>query len=273
MFSHERAAAKRASATYDENPAYRLQVYSKTPPQLPVGQDWTVEYQFAVPPLPISPTWNYKVGTVYQWGDVDFDGYGSAGPYRLSEYRFNQIVPQLILGSVLDSNDANYKPAWSQRSSWAIQAQYYWYNAKTSTSYAQTGNIVSVHPGDEIATAIRYEERTGTVTASIADKSTPGPTGVSSIAIARPFPNEPSLFRSWKEFFTKAAVASKTTYVLSTPAADVETDFLDEQTICGLLPFKLSRISMPGVVSAPSSFGTQQMNGFRCAQPVVSFEF
>jgi len=105
------------------NPPYRLQVYaSERHPQLPATKVWTLEYRFAVPPLPSSPTWNYKVGTVYQWGDVDFDKYGTSGKYKLSDYRFNQITPQLILGSALDANDANYKPTWSQRSAWAIEA-------------------------------------------------------------------------------------------------------------------------------------------------------
>jgi phage protein U len=49
------------------NPAYRLQVYaSEAHPQLPATKDWTLEYRFTVPPLPSSPTWNYKTGTVYQ---------------------------------------------------------------------------------------------------------------------------------------------------------------------------------------------------------------
>jgi hypothetical protein len=77
------------------NPAYRLQVYANEGhPQLAATKDWTLEYRFAVPPLPSSPTWNYKVGTVYQWGDVDFDEYGTSGKYKLSDYRFNQVTPQ-----------------------------------------------------------------------------------------------------------------------------------------------------------------------------------
>jgi hypothetical protein len=105
------------------NSAYRLQIYSPTTSKLPATHSWTLQYQFKVPPLPRSPKWNYKVGTVYQWGDADFDGYGSTGAYKLSDYRFNQIVAELILGNVLEASDANYKPSWSQRSTWAIIAQ------------------------------------------------------------------------------------------------------------------------------------------------------
>lgn len=32
---------------------------------------------------------------------ADFDGYRSRGSYRLSDYQFNQIVPQVVLGNVL----------------------------------------------------------------------------------------------------------------------------------------------------------------------------
>lgn len=255
------------------NPVYRLQIYSQTTSKLSATENWTLQYQFTVPPLPKSRTWNYKVGTVYQWGDVDFDAYGSTGAYKLSVYRFNQIVPELILGSVLDASDANFKPSWSQRSTWAIEAQYYWYNAKTSTSYAQTGNIVEVNPGDEINTTIRYEAQTGTIVASIADGKATGSAAVSTITIVRPFPNDPSLFTSWADFFKKAVAVSHTSYVLSTPVVDVETDYLDQETMCGLLPFKLRKISIPGVASVPSAFSIQRLGGFRCKQPVASLDF
>lgn len=209
------------------------------------------------------------MGTVYQWGDVDFDFYGSSGSYKISDYRYNQIVPQLILGSVLDSN-TNYRPSWSQRSRWAIQAEYYWF--REPVSYAQTGNIVEVNPGDEITTTISYKAETGIIVASIRDDKIRGAAGLSTITISRPFPND-SLFTSWRDFFTKAAAASKTWYVLSTPAVDVETYYLDQQTMCGLLPLALAKISMPGIALKPSAFSIQQLGGFTCSHPVVKFNF
>jgi len=45
-------------------------------------------YRFVVPSLPTSSTWDYRRGTVYQWGDVDFDSYGSRGTYKLSDYSY-----------------------------------------------------------------------------------------------------------------------------------------------------------------------------------------
>lgn len=264
--------AKHAMPGVAANPAYRLQIYSTTPAQLPAAQDWTLQYQFTVPRLPTSPTWNHSVGTVYQWGDVDFDSYGSGGKYKLSNYMFNQVTPQLILGSVLDGNDGKFKPSWDQFSTWGMQAQYYWHNSATNTSYAQTGAIIKVNPGDQIVTTISYSHDTGTMVASIRDDDAPNEVGVSTIRINRPFPNEPSLFSSWSDFFAKAAAASRTPYVLSTPAVDVETDYVDEQTMCGLLPLRLSEVSIPGVSSSPSAF-TQQTNGFSCKKALVVFNF
>jgi hypothetical protein len=141
-------------------------------------------------------------------------GYGTSGKYKLSDYRFNQINRQLILGSALDANDANYKPSWSQRSSWAIEAHYFWENGKTSSPYAQTGKVIGVNPGDHLITIIRFDPKAGTIVASIEDEDIPE-AGLSAITIVRPFPNEPSLFKSWTDFFQKATAASRSP--MSTP--------------------------------------------------------
>ena len=254
------------------NQTYRVQVYSKTAPQLPSAKDWILEYEFVVPPLPSSHTWDYKTGTVYQWGDIDFDEYGSRGKYKLSDYQYNQIVPELFLGNVLDTSDAAHAPSWHQRSTWGIEAQYYWKNGATSISYAQTGRVVKVNPGDEITTTIRYDAQAGTIVASIADESLSGSASVSTITITRPFPNEPALFKSWTDFFQRAVAASKTSHVMSTLAADVETYNLDQATMCGLLPFTLKKISIPGVSSTASTFAIQPAEGLTCPQPLAKFD-
>jgi hypothetical protein len=256
------------------NPAYRLQVYaSDAHPELAATKDWTLEYRFTVPPLPISPTWNHKIATVYQWGDVDFDEYGTRGKYKLSDYQFNQITPQLILGSTLDANDAHYKPSWSQRSAWAIEAHYFWQNGTTFAPYAQTGKVIVVNPGDHLTTIIRFDAKAGTIVASIEDGNIPGSAGLSTITIQRPFPNEPSLFKSWTDFFQKATAASRSPYVNGTTQLDVETDYLDQQTMCGLLPFTITKIVMPGVPSIPSAFTTAQLGGFTCEGPLTNLDF
>jgi hypothetical protein len=203
---------------------------------------------------------------------VDFDEYGTSGKYQLSDYRFNQITPQLILGSALDANDANYKPSWSQRSTWAIEAHYFWENGKTLAPYAQTGKVIRVNPGDHLITIIRFDAKLGTIVASIADENIPG-AGLSVITIVRPFPNEPSLFKSWTDFFQKATAASRVSYVNGTTQLDVETDYLDQQTMCGLLPFTITKIVMPGVPSIPSGFSTAQFGGFTCKGPLAKLDF
>ena len=60
---------------------------------------------------------------------------------------------------------------------------------------------------------------------------------------------------------------------LSEPVLDVETDDLDQQTVCGLLPFTISEISIPDVDSTPSAFAIQQPKGFTCRQPLVALRF
>jgi hypothetical protein len=93
------------------------------------------------------------------------------------------------------------------------------------------------------------------------------------ITIVRPFPNEPSLFKSWTDFFQKATAASRVSYVNGTTQLDVETDYLDQQTMCGLLPFTITKIVMPGVPSIPSGFSTAQFGGFTCKGPLAKLDF
>ena len=70
------------------SPAYRVQVYSKVAPRLSPAQNWSLRYQFTVAALPALATWNYNVGTIYEWGGMYLDAYGSAGPFPISHYRF-----------------------------------------------------------------------------------------------------------------------------------------------------------------------------------------
>lgn len=59
----------------------------------------------------------------------------------------------------------------------------------------------------------------------------------------------------------------------STMQLDVETYYLDQDTMCGLLPFTVGWIAMPGVPSKGSSFASAELGGFSCREPVVKFEF
>jgi hypothetical protein len=55
--------------------------------------------------------------------------------------------------------------------------------------------------------------------------------------------------------------------------ADVETDYLDQETMCGLLPLTLRKISIPGVTPTPTAFSIEQLGGFTCKQPMVVLNF
>jgi Repeat of unknown function (DUF5648) len=233
-------------------------------PTVPAATSWQIRYKYRVPPLP-TQTWNADQQTFYIWGDVDFDAYGAGNAYSLSNYKYNQIAPQLSLGRSLAASDANFNPGWLTINSWAIQAQYFW--QKGDTPYAQTGDLVYVLPGDEIETDISFNAATGHIVASI---SAPG--GKSSIDIARPFPNEPSLFADWKDFFQRASQKSGGV-VYANPAMQVEPYFVDVQTECSILPFKIDLISLPGVPADRSVFNYHARGLVTCGSDLAQLGF
>ena len=61
--------------------AYRVAIQNVKNPN---GEDvlpspstnWTIKYQYVVPPLPCAPTWNYTNGVFFVWGDAEFDQRG-----------------------------------------------------------------------------------------------------------------------------------------------------------------------------------------------------
>lgn len=275
--SRSTVASSNSDADHSSTTAYRVRVEVRESGKLPdvklppATKSWEIEYEYQVPPLPSSATWNYKSQVIYQWGDIDFDAYGSRGAYKLSSYLFNQIVPQLFIGNVLSGNGAHYDPRWSKLSTWAIQAQYYW--QRGDRSYAQTGNIVNVSPGDEITTIINYRGDTGEIIATVSDNRLSRLSGQSKITIKSPFPNEPSLFSSWKDFFRRAETKSHHNFILGHPALDVETYHLDKKTMCGLLPLIVESISIPRVPLTASQFETDSVGGFACSRPLAGLSF
>ena len=227
--------------------------------------DWQLQYQYSVPPLPCAPTWNSNGATFYVWGDVDFDAYGSSGSYPLSSYLYNQIVPQLMLGTALSGNDAAYAPSWQRFDSWVIQAQYFWMNAD-GNFYAQTGPVVAVKPGDRITTVIHYSAATGGIDVSITS-----PAGGSFITIPRPFPNEAAAFTSWTDFFQKAAVQSG--QILGRPQLNIESHYIDSQTLCSIVPWTVEQIALPNVPVTSSSFVTSTYGDFTCGSALTNLTF
>jgi hypothetical protein len=215
-----------------------------------------------VPPVPCSSTWNPNNAGFYVWGDVDFDTYGSGGQAPLSDYVFNQIVPQLMIGDTLNEDPQNpYQGKGIVFTNWVMEAQYFW-EYKDGSYNVQAGQPLPVNPGDVATTVIAYDPASGSITASI---STPKG-GTSSITIPRPFPNlSPAPFSSWTDFFTQAA--AKTNGVLhAVPSMDVESHFIDQSTICSVLPWTIEGISIPGVSSARTNFGSETIGSFTCPQ-------
>lgn len=65
--------------------------------------------------------------------------------------RFGQFVPQLMRGTVLAANDANYSPQDTLLEDWHIQAQYVW-GGGSFPVFAYVGQLVKVHAGDNVTT-------------------------------------------------------------------------------------------------------------------------
>lgn len=223
----------------------------------PADSSWSIAYVFVVPPLPCAPSWNHLDQVFYVWGDLDWDSYGSRGAYPLSEYRFNQIVPQATIGNALTGNDAGYRPKWDRLDHWIIQAQYFWMK-DDGTPYAQAGEVVPVSPGDEVTTTIEYDADSGTIRASIGTAES-----VSSIVSDRPFPNEsPPLFSSWRDFFERADSVSPR--LVGRPVLNVETHHVDEATICSTLPFEIREVTLPYGAADPDRLEVRTSGTFSC---------
>ena len=131
--------------------------------------------------------------------------------FPMSAYIFNQIVPQLSLGSGLASSDpVTFKPKFITQKNWMIQAQYFWMHSN-GTGYALCGTLINVTAGDIIETRIAFEPDTGSMVASIGVKGGSADQR-SQITSTRPFPNEhPPLWNTWAEFFKAAQNLSATT--------------------------------------------------------------
>jgi hypothetical protein len=88
--------------------------------------------------------------TYYIWTDMFF-GDGSLG-------RMNQLVPQLLLGDVLDgsSGPPEYTPLWHNHRTWTFGAHYFFETLNISTmkvdSHAAYGELFPAYPGETVTT-------------------------------------------------------------------------------------------------------------------------
>ena len=188
------------------------------PPRLPPpNKSWEVTYTYICPPIPNASTgWNKNNQTFYIWGDLDFDLYGASHLREVIDERIrnvhdctmNQIVPQVMIGNCLCSNDEQYIPSWQSFDTWVIQAQYFWQDCDEGPR-AMCGPLVNVKPGDEIHTQIRYDHETGSIVVSIAvmkeddhGEKMEDAEKRSEIIVERPFPHT-TQFDNWKDFFER----------------------------------------------------------------------
>jgi hypothetical protein len=265
------AAPKVSTAHASSDPDFRVVIGAASSPDGTVSlpspsQDWLIQFQFSVPPLPDTSSWDYLRQVFYIWGDIDFDMYGSTGKYMLSDYLYNQIVPQLMTGWALAGNNSDYKPTWEKLQNWVIQSCYFW-QTEAGDVYAQTGEVVDVKPGDAIVEHIQYHANSGSIDASIS-----APEGTSAISIPRPFPNENvPLFSSWTSFFEQAIAKSGVLY--GRPMANVETHYVDQSTICSTLPWSVEDIEIPGISSAANQYSVTQTGTYTCASKLANLRF
>ncbi len=249
----------------DPDPGYR--VYVRTTggdePIFPSHtSDWIVTYKFKVQPLPHG-NWNYQEQTIYTYGQIDFDRYGSEGPYTISDYQYNQLVPQVMIGNCLDSSDSNYNPYWSTYDNWVFQAQYYWMNSD-DTSYSLCGELIHTSPGAELLTTISYSSSTGQITASIS-----GSEGTSTIIIDKPFPND-TLFTSWADFFQQAQTKSSTSGPYGNAVLNVESHYVDQWSLCSTLPFNVSHVTIPGIPWQANNYTVGRDGNYTCSDTLAN---
>jgi hypothetical protein len=244
--------------------------------RFPVDKPWNLLYEYAVPlHKPSGPHWEAGAEVYFIWGDTDFDSYGLAprAAFPMSKYIYNQIVPQLVLGNALASNDKDYNPGWTVFRDWAVQAQYYWSSCTLpkgrrcapghSQSFAQCGKAVNVSAGDTIQTSIDYDPSSGAIAVSIGAK---GAASKSTVLLPRPFPNEtPPLWGSWRAFFEAAQELSEPTVgpgVLNHADFNIETHSVPPDELCKICPFKLTQNSAPGELGSPLIWwDTYELNG------------
>jgi hypothetical protein len=241
-----------------------------------VDKPWKLLYEFAVPlHKPSGPHWRDQSSVYFIWGDTDFDSYGLAprAKFPMSKYIYNQIVPQLVLGNALASNDKNYNPGWKVFNNWTVQAQYYWSSCSLaagrrcapghSRSFAQCGKAINVSAGDTIQTVIAYDPSSGAITASIGAKEA----AIKSIVhLLRPFPNEnPPLWDSWRAFFEAAQTLSEPTVgpgVLNHADFNIETHAVPPDELCKICPFRLTKNSAADELGTPLVWwDTYELNG------------
>jgi len=214
----------------------------------PIDRSWEIRYQYTVPSRTPGAEWDPEHGVFFIWGDTDFDLYGPRNStFRMHDYVYNQIVPQLVIGNALASNDERFNPGWITFGDWHVQAQYFWERLPLVPS---DGAAASSFPGPRAGAwpsvprrltkplpasggGARLCEGNGSIACALCgDVVAVKPSDVitttisydgfgtmtasisaeggnaSTITIPRPFPNDPGMYANWKDFFHRAEARS-----------------------------------------------------------------
>jgi len=158
-----------------------------------------LEAVFTVPPLPAAFDLSM---TYYDYFNIFFDrAYAPPGA------KFNQFVPQLMLGTALanSSGPPAYAPQWLPLSSWHFGAQYFmgfddapaddpdaWSDA------AATGALHAVAPGERVRTTFALSDDGEAWTLRMAVDG--DDRRVSTVVAARPFMGLLNTTSSWREY-------------------------------------------------------------------------
>ena len=213
---------------------------------VPADVDWMLTYEFVCPPLPAGGVdFDPLEHTFYVWGDLDFAAYDAKGKHAAHAYLMNQLVPQVMTGRCLASNDASHVPQWHDFSEWVIQAQYYWQTdeGERRGSRAMCGPAIAVAPGTQLKTTIQYFAVAGSVLCTIE-----GERGArSQIYISRPFPDT-TMYASWRSFFHTCAKVSNTKGALARPGLNIEYkgDCVDIEVLRSVCPLRVRSAAFPG---------------------------
>lgn len=164
----------------------------------PVRPDLVYESVFVVPPLPKKFDMSM---TYYNYFNIYFDAQHPPGG------RFNQFVPQLMLGAALanSSGPPDYEPSWLELETWHIGAQYFMeYNSSGADSgpwraAAATGKLVPVSEGELVQTSFVLSDDRETWTLRMAVVGA-GCERESVVVAARPFMGLLDTTHSWREY-------------------------------------------------------------------------
>eukprot|EP01084_Bolivina_argentea_P059244 108146_1 len=159
----------------------------------PSSPDILYYAEFNIPPLPTS----FDMSMTYYIYFNIFFGCPQGG-------KFNQFVPQLMLGSALSGSTGPpyYKPIFTQMKTWHFGSQYFFALLNDSVSsgwspYAKTGDLIETKEGDILYTEFKLSSDSKTWTLTMGKKG--DDQSVSIVTTDTPFMGLLNTTKSWDE--------------------------------------------------------------------------